>query len=132
MIRNTCALFIAPLLTLVPAGAAQLPPEILADQLLLRIERMIETEETEGALEVVQEILAVQEDHAIQLPPEFHLRRAQVTFAAGLLSPRERRGDCLRPDRGGKRSALVFVTRTPGGSLWTSVRGSAYPKESTR
>lgn len=66
---------------------AQLPPEILVDQLLLRVERMIETEETEGALEVVQEILALQDEHAIQLPPEFHFRRAQVTFAAGTLEP---------------------------------------------
>lgn len=84
---STCGFLIALLLTCVASVAAQLPPEILVDQLLLRVERMIETEETEGALEVVQEILALQEEHAIQLPPEFHFRRAQVTFAAGTLEP---------------------------------------------
>ena len=87
MIRIMCGLLIALFLTHVPAIDAQLPPEIQVDRMLLRVERMIETEEIEGALEVVQEILALQEEHGIQLPPEFHFRRAQVTFAAGTLEP---------------------------------------------
>ena len=86
MIKNTRGLFLAVLLLSVPAEA-QLPPAILVDQLLLRVERLIEEQETEEALEVIQEILALREEHGTELPPEFRFRRAQATFAAGTLEP---------------------------------------------
>ena len=70
-----------------PVSGTQLPPEILADQLLLRAERLIEGEEPEEALEALEEILTLQAEHGIELPPEFHFRRAQATFAAGTLEP---------------------------------------------
>lgn len=66
-------------------GGGQLPPEILMDQLLLRAERLIEAEDSDGALEVIREILALQEEHGLELPPGFHFRHAQAGFAAGSL-----------------------------------------------
>ncbi len=70
-----------------PVSGTQLPPEIPADQLLLRAERLMEGEEPEEALEALEEILTLQAEHGIELPPEFHFRRAQATFAAGTLEP---------------------------------------------
>ena len=87
MIENTRGLFLVVLLASVPAEGVQLPPEILVDQLLLRGERLIQEQETEAALEIIQEILALQEKHGFELPPEFHFRRAQAMFAAGTLAP---------------------------------------------
>ena len=66
-------------------GGGQLPPEILMDQLLLRAERLIEAEDSEGALEVIQQILALQEEHGLELPPAFHFSQAQTEFNTGSL-----------------------------------------------
>ena len=71
--NNACGLLIALLLMSVAAADAQLPPEIQVDRLLLRVERIVEAEETGEALEVVQEILTLQEEHGIQLPPRVPL-----------------------------------------------------------
>ena len=72
--------------TLAAAGGRQLPPEILVDQLLLRAERLIQQEDTDRALEIIGEMLALQDEHGIEPPAEFHFRRAQATFAAGTLA----------------------------------------------
>ena len=66
-------------------GGRQLPPEILMDQLLLRAERLIEAEDSEGALEVIQQILALQVEHGLELPPAFHFSQAQTEFNTGSL-----------------------------------------------
>ena len=87
MTKSAHGLLLIALLGSGPVGGAQLPPEILVDQLLLRTELLIEAEETEEALEALQEIFTLQAEHGIQLPPEFHFRRAQATFAAGTLEP---------------------------------------------
>ena len=87
MTNGARGLLLIALLGSDPVGGAQLPPEILADQLLLRAELLIEAEETEEALEALQEILTLQAEHGIELPTEFHFRRAQATFAAGTLEP---------------------------------------------
>ena len=55
------------------------------DQLLLRAERLIEAEDSEGALEVIQQILALQEEHGLELSPAFHFSQAQTQFNTGSL-----------------------------------------------
>ena len=66
-------------------GGAQLPPEIRLDQLLLRAERLLEAEDSTAALDVIQEILSLHEEHGLELPPEFHFSRAQTEFNTGSL-----------------------------------------------
>ena len=66
----------------VPANA-QLPPEILVDRHLVRVERLLGDDDAGTALEVMDEILALQEEDDLLLPNDFHFRYAQVAFAAG-------------------------------------------------
>ena len=67
------------------ATAAQLPPEIVVDRYLLRAERLMEAEDPKGALEVMGEIVALQKEHGLTLPEEFHFKYAKVTLSAGLV-----------------------------------------------
>ena len=67
---------------LVP-GSTQLPPEILVDRHLVRMERLLAADDPEAALEVMNEILAPQEEHDLDLENGFHFRYAEVAFAAG-------------------------------------------------
>ena len=70
--------------TLTPAPAAtQLPPEILVDRQLLRVERLLAAGDPAAALEAMNEILALQEEHDLLLPDDFHFQYAQVAYAAG-------------------------------------------------
>ena len=67
------------------AAAAQLPPEILVDRYLLRADRLMEAEDPKGALEVMGEIVALQKEHGLTLPEEFHFKYAKVALSAGLV-----------------------------------------------
>ena len=70
--------------TLTPAPAAsQLPPEIQVDRHLLRVERLLAADDPAGALEAMQEILALQEGHDLVLQDDFYFQYAQVAYAAG-------------------------------------------------
>ncbi len=53
--------------TAAPAASAhaQLPPEILVDRHLLRVERLLAADDPAGALEEMNEVLALQEEHVI-------------------------------------------------------------------
>ena len=64
-----------------PAG---LPPEILVDRHLVRFERLLAAGEPGAAIEVMDEILSLREDHDLVLEDEFRFRHAQAAFAAGL------------------------------------------------
>ena len=81
--RAGCTAVCPHRITLVSVGAHQLPPEIEADRLILRAERSIEEMDPEGALEAIQAISALQEEHRIELPAEVHWRLAQLTFSLG-------------------------------------------------
>ena len=59
-------------------AAAQLPPEIMVDRDLLRAERLIAEEDYKTALEVMNQIVSLQEEHDLTLPEEFHFKYAQV------------------------------------------------------
>ena len=67
-----------------PPGPLQLPPEILVDRHLVRVERLLGAGNHAEAHAVMQEIVALQEEHAVALPDDFAFRSAQVAFDAGL------------------------------------------------
>ena len=61
---------------------AQLPPEIMADRYLLQAEKRMLEKDPGGALEMLEKIVALEEEHEITLPLEFHYKYAQVAFSA--------------------------------------------------
>ena len=65
------------------ATAGQLPPEIQVDRYLLRADRLMEAKDPKGALEVMGKIIALQKEHGLTLPDEFHFKHAKVAFSAG-------------------------------------------------
>ena len=64
-------------------GTVQLPPEILIDRHLVRAERLLAAGDPTAALEAMNEILALQEEHDLVLQDGFDLEYAQVAYAAG-------------------------------------------------
>ena len=64
-------------------AAAQLPPEIMVDRYLLRADRLMEANDPKGALEVMGKIIALQKEHGLTLPDEFHFKHAKVALSAG-------------------------------------------------
>ena len=64
-------------------AAAQLPPEIMMDRHLLQAERLMAEEDYGAALEAMNEIVALQGEHNLTLPEEFHFKYAQAAFSAG-------------------------------------------------
>ena len=65
------------------AAADQLPPEIMVDRYLLRAERLMEAQDSKGALELMGKIIALQEEHGLTFPKEFHFKHAQMALSAG-------------------------------------------------
>ena len=71
----------------VPAQASrprELPPEILIDRRLVRVDRLLARDDHRAAHEVMNEVLALQREHEVALPVEFPFKYAQVALAAGL------------------------------------------------
>ena len=66
-----------------PANAAQLPPEIMVDRHLVRVDRLLAADDPGAALEAMNEIIALQEEHDLDLGNDFPFRYARVAFAAG-------------------------------------------------
>ena len=64
-------------------ASGQLPPEVLVDQYLLRADRLMEAEDPKGALGELGKIVALQKEHGLTLPDEFHFKHAKVAFSAG-------------------------------------------------
>ena len=67
----------------VPA-LAQLPPEILADSYLLKVEQAIGEGDHTRARAEIDKIILLQQEHELDLPDEFHFRYAKAAAAAGL------------------------------------------------
>ena len=65
----------------------QLPPEILVDRHLVRIERLLADEAYGAARDVLNEINALQRAHDLALEEEFHFTYARLAFAVGLHQP---------------------------------------------
>ena len=65
-------------------NAQELPPEIQVDRLLVQAEREIEDGEHWSAVFTFERILAVSEEHGLEIPVEFWFRQAGVLQEAGL------------------------------------------------
>ena len=65
------------------AGTAQLPPEIMVDRHLVRADRLLAADDPGAALEAMNEVLALQEEHDLELANDFYFQYARVAFAAG-------------------------------------------------
>ena len=75
--------FIAFFLTCVTGLAAQLPPEIMADRYLVRVERLMAEKNHKAALEMMDKIIELQKEHNLTVPDEFHFKYAQIAMSAG-------------------------------------------------
>ena len=84
---NVPILFSAVVLTVLVAQestALELPPEIQVDRLLVQAEREIEDGEHWSAVATFERILAVCEEHGLEIPVEFWFRQAGVLQQARL------------------------------------------------
>lgn len=68
------------------AAIAQLPPDMQVDRFLVQVERLVEEKDHESARDVLYKIVALQEEHDLTLPGEFHFRYAQVALSTGSLN----------------------------------------------
>ena len=66
------------------AAALQLPPDMQADRYLLQAEEQIERRNFAAAKQSLDRILALQEQHGLELPQEFFFRYAEVVERLGL------------------------------------------------
>ena len=64
-------------------AVAQLPAEMRVERYLLRAERLLESEDAKGALDLMRKIVLLQMVHGLALPEEFHLKHARVALSAG-------------------------------------------------
>ena len=66
------------------AAALQLPPDMQADRYLLQAEEQIERRNFAAAKQSLDRILALQDQHGLELPQEFFFRYAEVVEPLGL------------------------------------------------
>ncbi|MDE2797711.1 MAG: hypothetical protein OXI94_03480 [Gemmatimonadota bacterium] len=75
--------FLIPaLLCLFAVASAQLPPEIIADKHLLLAEQRFEKKDYAGAFKEMEKVVALQKEHSLTLPVEFHFKYARVALSA--------------------------------------------------
>ena len=77
-----CALALLLFLALPPV-AAQLPPAIQADRLLVRAEREIQEGDYAAAAAALEQIVELQTEHGLEAPEAFWFKRGQVAQEAG-------------------------------------------------
>ena len=77
------SVLVAMLLGGFAAGSAQLPPEIMADRYLVEAEKLIAEKEFGKALELMNKIIALQQEHNFALPEVFHFKSAELALSAG-------------------------------------------------
>ena len=84
MRRIITSVVIAVLLGGFTGAAAQLPPEIMADRYLLQAERLMAKKDYEAAMDMMGKIVALQREHDLTLPDEFHAQRPKYVQVARL------------------------------------------------
>lgn len=85
MVRNVGGWCLITLLGSAVADGAQLPPEILLDQLLLRVERLVQADNLDAAVVAMEEVFTLGAEHDLELPPGLHFEHADAASAVGLL-----------------------------------------------
>ena len=83
MQRVTSSIFVLFLLGFFTVASAQLPPEIRVDRYLVLTEKYMGEKDYESAFNVMKKILALQKEHNLTLPDEFHFKYARVALSAG-------------------------------------------------
>ena len=66
-------------------AAAQLPPEIMADRHMIRLDRLISENRHQEAYQLTGEIEDFYEKHNLELAHEFYFKQAKITRSLGLL-----------------------------------------------
>ena len=66
-----------------PSETGQLPPAILVDRHLVRVERLLAENDARTAHRLMDEIIRLQQEHDLVLPDDFDFQYAQVAFRAG-------------------------------------------------
>ena len=84
MQRMITSVVVSVLLGGFTVAAAQLPPEIMMDRHLVQAEQLMAEEDHQAALDAMKEVVALQREHDLTLPEEFHFRYAQAAFSAGV------------------------------------------------
>ena len=74
---------VSVLLSCFAVAAAQSSPENLVEQHLLRADRLMESGDPKGALELMKKIMLLQMAFGVTLPDEFPLNHARVALSAG-------------------------------------------------
>ena len=70
---------------LLPAlSVGQLPPDIILDSYLLQVEQAVRDGDAAGARAAINKILALQKEHEVDLPDDFHFRDAKVADLSDL------------------------------------------------
>ena len=64
-------------------SAQELPPDIQLDRLMVQADRQIAGEQYGAALRTLDRILALREEHDLNLPEPFWMKRAEVAVGAG-------------------------------------------------
>ena len=64
-------------------AAAQLPPEIMADRYLVEAEQLIPKQNYKQALELMNKIVALQQEHNFTVPDVFQFKYAELALSAG-------------------------------------------------
>ena len=77
VIRSVCILVVS-----FTVSSAQLPPEILVDKYLIHAEQLHAAKDHAAAFEVMQKIIALQKEHSLAVPDDFHFKYAQVALSA--------------------------------------------------
>ena len=75
--------WIVVLLGCFTTAAAQLPPDVLVDKYLLQATTLSQENDHKGALEAMDRIVALQNEHRLTLPEDFPFCYAQTALAAG-------------------------------------------------
>ena len=74
------------LLASILISAGQLPPEIMADRHMVRLDRLISEDRHHEAYQLTSEIAEFFEKHNLELPHEFHFKQARIASSLGLLN----------------------------------------------
>ena len=80
VIRSIFVLFSLGFFTV---ASAQLPPKVIADKYLIQAEQLLEKNDYIAALDMMDKIIALRNEHKLTLPDEFHFKYAQVAFSVG-------------------------------------------------
>ena len=66
-----------------PRQRVGLPPEILADKYLRQAEQLVREKDYEGARRALEKLLALQQEHGLEVAPEGHFRYARIWLETG-------------------------------------------------